>query len=68
MSFLRLAVRNIARPRIAVAALPGSRLSLLQRASFSAAAGLPKEQIQSRVLEVLKGFEKVDPSKVRRSD
>ncbi|EPQ60711.1 acyl carrier protein, partial [Gloeophyllum trabeum ATCC 11539] len=34
---------------------------------FSAAAGLSKDQIESRVLEVLKGFEKVDPSKLSTS-
>ncbi|KIJ68357.1 hypothetical protein HYDPIDRAFT_73395, partial [Hydnomerulius pinastri MD-312] len=36
----------------------------LHRANFSAAAGLSKDDIQSRVLQVLKGFEKVDPTKL----
>jgi hypothetical protein len=34
---------------------------------YAASAGLSKEQIQERVLEVLKTFEKVDPAKVRRT-
>lgn len=37
------------------------------RAAFSAAAGLSKDDVQTRVLEVLKGFEKVNPTKVRYS-
>lgn len=32
--------------------------------SYSAAAGLGKEQIQERILDVLKSFEKVDGAKV----
>lgn len=36
----------------------------MQNARFSAAAGLDKEQITTRVLDVLKGFEKVDQVKV----
>jgi NADH dehydrogenase (ubiquinone) 1 alpha/beta subcomplex 1 len=28
-------------------------------------ASLPKEDVQTRVLDVVKGFEKVDPSKVK---
>ena len=34
------------------------------RAPYSAAAGLSRDIIQSRVLDVLKGFEKVDQAKV----
>ena len=64
MSFLRLAVRSVARPRLAIAAIPSTRSRILQSASYSAAAGLSKEQVTSRVLDVLKGFEKVDQSKV----
>jgi len=37
---------------------------MLQSARYSAAAGLDKEQVTSRVLEVLKGFEKVDQGKL----
>ncbi|KAI0094755.1 acyl carrier protein [Irpex rosettiformis] len=67
MSFLRLAVRSVARPRIAVAALPSARGRILQSASYAAAAGLSKEQVTSRVLDVLKGFEKVDQTKLTPS-
>lgn len=67
MSFLRLAVRSAVRPRFAPAFVPLARSQLLQRASYSAAAGLNKEQITTRVLDVLKSFEKVDPAKVRSS-
>jgi NADH dehydrogenase (ubiquinone) 1 alpha/beta subcomplex 1, acyl-carrier protein len=63
MSFLRLAFRNSARPCLA-ARIPRPQNSIPWRASFSATSGLPKETIQTRVLDVLKGFEKVDPSKV----
>ncbi|GBE78220.1 acyl carrier protein [Sparassis latifolia] len=59
MSFLRLAVRSVARPRLAVA-LPQKPTRVLRYAAYSAAAGLSKEQITTRVLDVLKGFEKVD--------
>lgn len=66
MSFLRLAVRSVARPRLAAVAAPSiMRSRILQQASYSAAAGLSKEQITTRVLDVLKGFEKVDAGKVR---
>ena len=64
MSFFRLAVRSVARPRMAVAVMPSVRSRILQKAAYSAAAGLSKEQISTRVLDVLKGFEKVDPAKV----
>ena len=67
MSFLRLAVRNVARPRMAFAAPAAlaTRSRILQGASYSAAAGLSKEQITARDLDVLKGFEKVKQDKVR---
>ncbi|PCH33776.1 acyl carrier protein [Wolfiporia cocos MD-104 SS10] len=74
MSFLRLAARSVARPQVAsaprvvlpraAAALPQSRGRVLQYAAYSAAAGLSKSDITARVLDVLKGFEKVDPSKL----
>ena len=70
MSFFRVAFRgpaaSFARNRVTIsAAIPG-RTWLPQRAAFSAAAGLTKEEITTRVLDVLKGFEKVDPKKVRK--
>jgi NADH dehydrogenase (ubiquinone) 1 alpha/beta subcomplex 1 len=63
MSFIHLAARNFARPRI-VLAIPRTPNFIPWRAGFSAAAGLTKEAIETRVLDVLKGFEKVNPSKV----
>lgn len=72
MSFLRVAFRgpaaSFARSRVSVsaAAIP-RRTWLLQRAAFSAAAGLTKEEITTRVLDVLKGFEKVDTKKVHNT-
>ncbi|KAG5641068.1 hypothetical protein DXG03_006272 [Asterophora parasitica] len=66
MSFLRLAARSSALPRFAWTASRVQR-SIIQRAAFSAAAGLSRDAIQSRVLEVLKGFEKVDPAKLTLS-
>lgn len=66
MSFLRLAVRNVARTRVVAAPTAFSaRTSFLQRAQYSAAAGLDREQITARILDVLKGFEKVKSDKVR---
>jgi NADH dehydrogenase (ubiquinone) 1 alpha/beta subcomplex 1 len=69
MSFFRVAFRSPAasftRNRISVSAAAVPRRTwLLQRAAFSAASGLTKEEITTRVLDVLKGFEKVDPKKV----
>ncbi|KAI0375388.1 acyl carrier protein [Pilatotrama ljubarskyi] len=55
-----IAVRTVAAPRFALAA----RSRIVPCAAFSAAAGLSKEEITTRVLDVLKGFEKVDPSKL----
>ncbi|OBZ79255.1 Acyl carrier protein, mitochondrial [Grifola frondosa] len=63
MSFLRLAARRIALPRVAFA-VPQQRSRIIQCAAFSAAAGLTKEQITTRVIDVLKGFEKVKPEKL----
>jgi hypothetical protein len=56
---LSLTQRQFARPEF--------KLRYQQRAGYAEAAGLSKENIQSRVLEVMKSFEKVDPSKVRIS-
>lgn len=72
MSFLRVAFRGpaatFARNRVSISAVNIPRRSWLpQRAAFSAAAGLTKEEITTRVLDVLKGFEKVDPNKVRNA-
>ena len=60
---VNVAARSVVAPRLALAA----RSRFVPRAAFSAAAGLSKEEITQRVLDVLKGFEKVDPSKVLAS-
>ncbi|EIM92648.1 acyl carrier protein [Stereum hirsutum FP-91666 SS1] len=65
MSFVRLALRSAARPTLAARALPRTQFPrFAPRAAFSAAAGLSKGEIETRVLDVLKGFEKVDPAKL----
>ncbi|THH11611.1 hypothetical protein EW145_g541 [Phellinidium pouzarii] len=72
MSFLRVALRTVSRPRVAVA-IPRSASLVrpsafaLQHAAYSAAAGLSNTVIKQRVLDVLKSFEKVDPSKLSTS-
>lgn len=71
----RLAARNFAARNLHVAtrSVVAPRLTLVARSRFvpcvaySAAAGLSKEDITARVLDVLKSFEKVDGSKVRTS-
>lgn len=39
---------------------------MLQLRGYSAASNLSKEEIQNRVLDVLKSFEKIKPEKVPR--
>ncbi|KAG6902965.1 hypothetical protein C0995_008538 [Termitomyces sp. Mi166 len=58
MSLLRLAVRASVLPRFA------RSVPRVQHVAFSAQAGLSRDAVQSRVLEVLKSFEKVDPVKL----
>ncbi|KAK7694824.1 hypothetical protein QCA50_002012 [Cerrena zonata] len=64
MSFFRLAARSVVRPSLAAAALPARSALRMQIARYSAPAGLSKDQITTRVLDVLKGFEKVDQAKL----
>ena len=63
MSFARVTLRSLsrARPTFAVSKHSAYRL---HRANYSAAAGLSKDTIQTRIFDVLKGFEKVDHAKV----
>lgn len=67
----RLAARNFAARNVVARTVASPRLALVARsriipcAAFSAAAGLSKDEITTRVLDVLKSFEKVEPSKVR---
>lgn len=65
MSFIRLALRGVVTRNLASPSLSRLHQSRLpQRAAFSAASALDKAQIETRVLDVLKSFEKVHPEKV----
>lgn len=72
MSLLRRAILTAARtPRTFNRVATAPRLSRSaplffrpQRAGFSAAAGLSKEDVQARIVDVLKTFEKVPQDKV----
>jgi hypothetical protein len=65
MSFIRLALRSTISRHLAVSSLSRLHQSRIpQRAAFSAASSLEKVQIETRVLDVLKTFEKVSPEKV----
>ncbi|KAG9314434.1 acyl carrier protein [Chiua virens] len=66
MSLARITLRSLSRSRPTFAVSKQSAYRL-HRANFSAAAGPSKENIQARIFEVLKGFEKVDPSKISAS-
>ncbi|KAF8642378.1 hypothetical protein AX16_009646 [Volvariella volvacea WC 439] len=66
MSLFRFAARATSLSRSTwLASAPRSQPAL--RARFSAAAGLSKDTIEARVLDVLKGFEKVDAAKLTTS-
>ncbi|TFK41073.1 acyl carrier protein-like protein [Crucibulum laeve] len=65
MSVFRLASRVSSLPRAAWSVQRQTRF--VPRAAFSAAAGLPREVIEQRILDVLKGYEKIDKSKLRPS-
>jgi len=63
MSFARLAFRNVALARPSIALRARQTIPSF-RANYSAAAGLSRDDIQTRILDVMKGFEKVDPAKL----
>jgi hypothetical protein len=63
MSFIRLAARSLARPRLAFAA-PRLQSHARWQGTSHAPDALDKGVIEKRVIEVLKSFEKVNPSKV----
>lgn len=63
MSFARITLRSLSRSRPTFAVSKQSAYRL-HRANFSAAAGLSKGDIQTRIFDVLKGFEKIEHSKV----
>ena len=72
MSALRSAFASVSRvartasaPRQAFVARPAvAAWRVQQQRGYAAAAGLSKEAIETRVLDVLKSFEKVKPEKV----
>jgi hypothetical protein len=65
MSFFRLALRSAVTRQFTSPSLSGLYQSRLpQRAAFSAASALDNSQIETRVLDVLKSFEKVHLEKV----
>jgi NADH dehydrogenase (ubiquinone) 1 alpha/beta subcomplex 1 len=64
MSFFRLATQSLSRSTLGSARI-ASRY--IPHARYSASAGLSREVIQTRVFDVLRGFEKVDKAKVRHS-
>ncbi|KAH9064230.1 acyl carrier protein [Lactarius vividus] len=68
MSFLHLAFRSVTSRHVASSSLSRLHMSRIpQRAAFSAASTLDKSQIETRVLDVLKSFEKVSPEKIKPS-
>ncbi|KAH9982458.1 acyl carrier protein [Lactifluus volemus] len=68
MSFIRLSLRGAAlRHHSATSFSMLHQSRILQRAAFSTASSLDKAQIESRVLDVLKTFEKVSAEKLKPS-
>ncbi|KAI0280651.1 acyl carrier protein [Russula aff. rugulosa BPL654] len=68
MSFIHLALRGAATRHLASSSLTRfSKSRIPQRMAFSAASSLEKGQIETRVLDVLKSFEKVHPEKLKPS-
>ena len=66
MSFIHLALRGVATRHLTSSSLTGfSKSRISQRVAFSTASTLDKTHIETRVLDVLKSFEKVHPGKVR---
>lgn len=64
MSFFRLATRSLSRSALVSSRIPSH---YIPRARYSASAGPSRETIQARILDVLKGFEKVNQAKVCHS-
>jgi NADH dehydrogenase (ubiquinone) 1 alpha/beta subcomplex 1 len=63
MSLSRLLPRISTLSRVA-RSTPTLQTRWVPRAMYSAGGGLSHEAITSRVLETLKGYEKIDPAKV----
>lgn len=53
----RVATYQVAQPAARLAPIAAGRF-------YSAAAGLDRSDVESRILEILKGFDKIDPAKV----
>jgi len=65
MSFIHLALRGAATRHLASSSLTRfSKSRIPQRMAFSAASALDKAQIETRILDIMKSFEKVHPEKV----
>lgn len=68
MSFLHFALRSVTSRHVASSSLSRLHMNRIpQRAAFSAASSLDKPQIETRVFDVLKTFEKVNPEKIKPS-
>ncbi|KAN0125169.1 acyl carrier protein [Russula decolorans] len=66
MSFIHLALRGAATRHLASSSLTRfSKSRIPQRMAFSAASALDKTQIETRILDVMKSFEKVHPEKLK---
>ena len=63
MAFVRLAARSLTHSRLALL-VPRTQSFTPWRAGFATPAGLTKEVIETRIIDVLKGFENVNASKV----
>ncbi|KAI0002035.1 acyl carrier protein [Russula vinacea] len=68
MSFLHLALRSAVTRHLASPSLSMlSKSRIPQRMAFSAASALDKAHIETRVMDVMKSFEKVHPEKLKPS-
>ncbi|KAF5336874.1 hypothetical protein D9611_003258 [Ephemerocybe angulata] len=63
MSLFRFASRASPLARAAWTAPRAARV-FVPRAGYASSAGLSKETIQTRIFDVLKGYEKIDPAKL----
>lgn len=63
MSLFRFAARTSALSRAAWSVRSVPR-AFVPRAGYASSSGLSKDSIQTRIFDVLKGYEKIDPTKV----
>ncbi|RXW24775.1 hypothetical protein EST38_g1113 [Candolleomyces aberdarensis] len=64
MSLFRLASRTSALSRAAWSVRSVPNRFVLPRATYASSAGLSRDAIQTRIFDVLKGYEKVDAAKL----